>query len=269
MKAQPLRPAQSEAPSEGQELLDGLPIPAAELGRAPGGPALILRANDSFRSLSSYDERLRGPLVADVPLLERGQIRDALRGMFDGGASVHQFEMSDGETIGRGESVVRLARLTGTPDFPDRCLLTLLDRSAQAAPERSFRPEQARDRLTGLPNRRAFEERVGEVLGHPNFEDTSHALLSVRLVAPAEQALADELLIAAAGRLLSALRAGDLLARSGQASFAILMRLERGQPDAMELAERLGVVLAAPFRLSVSEVAAASAVEFAPLRAIT
>jgi diguanylate cyclase (GGDEF)-like protein len=248
-------------------MLDGLPIPAAEIARRTGEPALIRRANESFRALAGHDERLRGFLVADVPLLDRGSIGDALRSLFGGDRPFHQFETFDSETLGRRPFVVRLARLTGTDEFPDRCLLTLLDRSLESGPEQSFRPEPARDRLTGLANRRAFEERVADVLGHPNFEDTSHALLSVRIAAPDEEGAADEVLIAAARRLLSALRAGDLLARTGQASFAILMRLERGHPDATELAERLRSVLAAPFRLSLSEARVDSSVECAPLLA--
>jgi GGDEF domain-containing protein len=121
-----------------------------------------------------------------------------------------------------------------------------------------------RDGLTGLPNRCAFEQRVAEVLEHPNFGEGSHALLTVRLSGP-EGAGAGELLIAAARRLVSALRAGDLLARTGPGSFAILTRLEPGQPDARDLAERLRTVLAAPFRLSDLEAQIDCSVEYAPL----
>ena len=267
MQAKRTRRSRPDVGEDGQEMLDGLPIPAAEIARGAGEPALIRRANESFRALAGHDERLRGALVADVPLLDRGTIGDALRSLFEGDTPFHQFETFDSETLGRRPLVVRLARLTGTNEFPDRCLLTLLDRSLESGPEQSFRPEPARDRLTGLPNRRAFEERVGEVLGHPNFEDRSHALLSIRLAAPDTEEAADELMIASARRLLSALRAGDLLARTGPGSFAILMRLERGQPDATELAERLRNVLATPFRLSTSEVRVESTVEYAPLLA--
>lgn len=267
MQAKPIRQPQSGIAEDGQEMLDGLPIPAAEIARRSGEPALIRRANESFRTLAGHDERLRGQLVADVPLLDRGSIGDALRKLLEGATPFHQFETFDAATPGRGALVVRLARLTGTDEFPDRCLLTLLDRSLESGPEQSFRPEPARDGLTGLPDRRAFEERVCEVVGHPNFENTSHALLNVRLALSQDGEAADEVLIAAARRLLSALRAGDLLARTGQASFAILMRLERGQPDATELAERLGNVLGAPFRLSASELSVDSTVEYAALTA--
>jgi diguanylate cyclase (GGDEF)-like protein len=260
MQDVPSRPLGSETPDDAQQLLDALPIPAAEIGREPSGSTAILRANDSFRALVGYDERLRGALAADVPLLCEQPIAAAIQCVLEGGLDVHQFETAHGDR----QFQVRVARLGAA----DRCLLTLIDRTAEIGVERSFRPEPLRDSLTGLPNRRAFEARVGEVLGHPNFEETSHALLTVRLSNMTEDGAEDELLIAASGRLLSALRAGDLLARTGQSSFAILMRLERGQPDAVELAERLKAVLAAPFRLSSSEATVDSAIECARLRAV-
>jgi GGDEF domain-containing protein len=252
--------AQSGVTDDAQEMLDGLPIPAAEIGRADGAAAVILRANDSFRSLARFDERLRGALIADVPLLTERRIGEAIKRTLDGDDGVHQFETSFGGRF----LLVRLARLSGVGATPNRCLLTLIDQSVQVEVERGFSPELLRDALTGLPNRLAFEQRVAEVLEHPNFVDGTHALLTIRLAGPEE--VAEELVAAAARRLLSALRAGDLLARTGPRSFAVLMRLERGQPGAVELTHRLQSVLAAPFRLSTCEIAAESAVESAPLR---
>ena len=268
MQGRRTRPSRSEFEAEGQEMLDGLPIPAAEIACGAGEPARIRRANESFRTLVGHDERLRGSLVADVPLLEVGPVGDALRDLWAGDTPFHQFDTFDQAALGGRAFVVRLARLSGTAEFPDRCLLSLLDRIEEIGPERSFRPDQARDPLTGLPNRHCFEERVGEVLGHPNFEARSHALLSIRLAIANEQPNSNEVMIAAARRLLSALRAGDLLARTGPASFAILTRLEPGQPDAAELAQRLGDTLATPFRLSDCELRIESAIELAPLGAV-
>jgi GGDEF domain-containing protein len=261
---QPLVPSQSEAPDDGQEMLDELPIPAAEIGLEEGGPASILRANDSFRSLVRHDERLRGPLVADVPLLGLAPIASALRDVLHRGAPLQQFDAETGRGGDAQLLAVRIAILSGTPTHPYRCLLTLLDTGCEPEPERGLRPEPARDPLTGLPSRRAFEERVAEVLEHPNFEAGSHALVTASLNEH-RQPPSDELLIAAAGRLLSALRAGDLLARTGEGSFAMLTRLERGQGDAAELVDRLKKVLARPFRLSDTEATITCSVDSAPL----
>ena len=265
MQARPLRPADFAAPDDGQELLDGLPIPAALIGRSEVGSTEIVRANEAYRTLVRHDERLRGALAADVPLLGAGAIAAALRDHFAGDAPAFGPEPIDVETPDGRWLVASLARLSGSANHPRRCLLTLLDRSGDRAPERSYRPAPARDPLTGLPNRRAFEERVGEILGHPNFAPGSHALLTVMLAAGQPQEEADEMLIAVAGRLLAALRAGDLLARSGERSFAVLMRLEKGWPDALELAERLRAVLATPFRLSSREASLACSVQCSPL----
>jgi diguanylate cyclase (GGDEF)-like protein len=95
-----------------------------------------------------------------------------------------------------------------------------------------------RDSLTGLPNRTAFNERVEAALEDPGFQPGSHAVLVVDMrrfsrVNECVGALAgDELLIAFARRLFSALRAHDLLARTGGDEFGILLRLERprGRP---------------------------------------
>jgi diguanylate cyclase (GGDEF)-like protein len=136
----------------------------------------------------------------------------------------------------------------------------MIDKTAQVETEKSLRAEMLRDTLTGLPNRLAFNERIEEILEHPNFHEGTHAVLVVDMtrfsrVNECMGALAgDELLITFARRLFSTLRAGDVLARTGGDEFGILMRLDRGMDDALELAERIKSVLATPFRLSELEI---------------
>jgi predicted signal transduction protein with EAL and GGDEF domain len=60
----------------------------------------------------------------------------------------------------------------------------------------------------------------------------------------------DELLITFARRLMSALRAGDILARTGGNEFGVLVSLRRGIEDALTAADRIQEVLAAPFQIS-------------------
>ena len=64
----------------------------------------------------------------------------------------------------------------------------------------------------------------------------------------------DELLITFARRLVSALRPSDMLARISGDEFGVLLRLDRGLPDAMRAAERIKAVLTLPFRLSELEI---------------
>jgi diguanylate cyclase (GGDEF)-like protein len=60
----------------------------------------------------------------------------------------------------------------------------------------------------------------------------------------------DELLITFARRLMSALRGGDILSRSGGNEFGILVSLRRGIEDALTAADRIQEVMAAPFHIS-------------------
>jgi diguanylate cyclase (GGDEF)-like protein len=64
----------------------------------------------------------------------------------------------------------------------------------------------------------------------------------------------DELLITFARRLILALRAGDVLARTGGNEFGILVSLRRGVEDALKAAERIQQVMATPFKLSELEI---------------
>jgi diguanylate cyclase (GGDEF)-like protein len=64
----------------------------------------------------------------------------------------------------------------------------------------------------------------------------------------------DELLITFARRLISALRAGDRLARTGGTEFGIIVALRRGLDDALKAATRIQDAMGAPFRLSELEI---------------
>ena len=64
----------------------------------------------------------------------------------------------------------------------------------------------------------------------------------------------DELLITFARRLMSALRGGDVLSRTGGNEFGVLVTLRRGVGDALAAADRIQEVLAAPFKISDLEI---------------
>jgi predicted signal transduction protein with EAL and GGDEF domain len=64
----------------------------------------------------------------------------------------------------------------------------------------------------------------------------------------------DELLITFARRLISALRAGDSLARTGGNEFGIVVTLRRGMADALKAALRIQEAMNAPFKLSELEI---------------
>jgi diguanylate cyclase (GGDEF)-like protein len=116
-----------------------------------------------------------------------------------------------------------------------------------------------RDSLTGLPNRLSFTETV-ELRGGEASRDLEHAVLVVdmlrfsRINESMGSLAGDELLITFARRLMSALRAGDVLARTGGNEFGILVGLKRGVIDALAAAERIQDIMSTPFKLSELEI---------------
>jgi diguanylate cyclase (GGDEF)-like protein len=148
----------------------------------------------------------------------------------------------------------------------------VIDRTAEVQAERNLRAEMLRDSLTGLPNRLAFTEMIesaGQEAGH---DKGRHAVLIVDLsrfsrINESMGSLAgDELLITFARRLISALRAGDRLARTGGNEFGVIVSLQEGIADAMRAADRIGGVLTAPFKLSELEIRVECAVGLAVMQ---
>lgn len=242
-----------------QDYLDALPIAAAVICVSAGGDPYIDMANENFRQLTDWNGH-EGKWVSQVAFLESGTIGKALTDFLKGGENARQFEGHDGQAIGGRHFTVRLARLKPTPLSTKRCLISLIDKTAQVETEKSLRAEMLRDSLTGLPNRLGFNEKVEAILEAPGFQEAGHAVLVIDMtrfsrINECMGAIAgDELLITFARRLFSALRAGDILARTGGDEFAILMRLGKGLDDALQLADRIRAVLASPFRLSELEI---------------
>jgi diguanylate cyclase (GGDEF)-like protein len=137
--------------------------------------------------------------------------------------------------------------------------LSVVDRTVEVQAERTLRAEMLRDSLTGLPNRLAFTEAI-EDAGENIARDLEHAVLVVdmlrfsRINESMGSLAGDELLITFARRLILALRAGDVLARTGGNEFGVLVSLRRGVEDALKAAERIQQVMAAPFKLSELEI---------------
>lgn len=242
-----------------QDYLDALPIAAAIVAAGPGG-AVVNCANEHFRQLAEWDERLGERRVEQVALLSSGLIGARLAEFLESEEPAHQFESNDGRTVAGRHFTVRLARLKPMPGVQRRCLISLIDKTSQIETEKNLRSEMLRDSLTGLPNRIAFNERVEAVIEDPAFKEGSYAVLVVDMtrfsrVNECMGAIAgDELLITFARRLFSALRPSDVLARTAGDEFGILLRLDRGIQDAMRAADRIKAVLTLPFRLSELEI---------------
>jgi hypothetical protein len=149
-----------------QDYLDALPIAAAVICVSVGGDAYIDMANDNFRQLTDWNGH-EGKWVGQIPFLESGSIGKALSAFLKGDEKARQFEGHDGKAIGGRHFTVRLARLKATPYSSRRCLISLIDKTAQVETEKSLRAEMLRDSLTGLPNRLAFNEKIESIWKDP------------------------------------------------------------------------------------------------------
>ncbi|GAA4715970.1 hypothetical protein GCM10023325_10350 [Sphingomonas lutea] len=186
--------------------------------------------------------------------------------------AVDELELTEGTGLNRRFLKLKIAALTPAADRTPRCLLSVVDRTIEIQAENNLRAEMLRDSLTGLPNRLAFTEAV-EKAGETLSRDLGHAVLVVdmlrfsRINESMGGIAGDELLITFARRLVLALRAGDILARTGGNEFGILVSLRRGIGDALKAAERIHKVMAAPFKISELEIRVECAIGLAMMHA--
>ena len=165
----------------------------------------------------------------------------------------------DGEGPQKRFLKLKLAPLVADSTGEPRCLLSVVDRTIEVQAENNLRAEMLRDSLTGLPNRLSFTETV-ENCGGLAKRDCEYAVLVVdmlrfsRINESMGSLAGDELLITFARRLISALRGGDVLARTGGNEFGILVGLKRGVTDALAAADRIQQIMSTPFKLSELEI---------------
>ena len=121
---------------------------------------------------------------------------------------------------------------------------------------RELRQRAYRDSLTGLGNRLFFQERAEVALDRARRMGGEASMLLIDLDNFKEvndtqgHRAGDELLIAAARRLASAVRPGDLPVRLGGDEFAVLLADGAGHDSAVALAQRLERVFSEPYRVS-------------------
>ena len=248
------------APSHGDDhsLLDALPI-AAGTFCLNDGRLWVQALNRRFFELAGCD----GSPAAFADLFHRYSQGPGGEFIFnflaDPADAADELDLTEGDGVGRRFLKLKLAPLESGTAGDRRCLLSVVDRTVQVQAENNLRAEMLRDSLTGLPNRLAFADFV-EKAGEGSARDLEHAVLVVdmlrfsRINESMGSLAGDELLITFARRLISALRAGDLLARTGGNEFGVLVSLRRGVADALAAAERIQDVMAAPFRLSELEI---------------
>src|SRR5689334_2757562 len=252
-------------------LLDALPIAAA----------VIERKEDRCLKVDGYNSRFHDTVKQstctaidwnEADCLKSGPIAELLQKFFDGTDVAGELDFMDGEGVAARFFWVKLAPLPKTEGKCARCLLSVVDRTVEVQAERTLRAEMLRDSLTGLPNRLAFTEAI-EKTGEKVARDLEHAVLVVdmlrfsRINESMGSLAGDELLITFARRLILALRAGDVLARTGGNEFGVLVSLRRGIADALKAAERIQKVMATPFKISDLEIRVECAIGLALMHA--
>jgi diguanylate cyclase (GGDEF)-like protein len=141
-----------------------------------------------------------------------------------------------------------------------RQLLTMLDNQRLnrqlAAMIDKLEYQAFHDRLTGLPNRALFHDRVEQALARRRREPTPVVLLFIDLDDFKDvndglgHAAGDELLVAAAQRLRDCVRAEDTVARLGGDEFSILLEHATDVASARIVAARVVEAMQAAFPLS-------------------
>ena len=252
-------------------LLDALPI-AAAIFRLNNGKLWIEAVNRRFLDLAgchgateSFAETFKTYATGPGGTFTRDYLTDPA-------SAPDELEYAEGEGVGRRYLKLKLSPLAcKSPDTP-RCLLSVVDRTVEVRAENNLRAEMLRDSLTGLPNRLAFTEKI-EQAGEAVTRGDQHAVLVVdmlrfsRINESMGSLAGDELLITFARRLMSALRGGDVLARTGGNEFGVLVTLRNGVADALAAAERIQEVMAAPFKLSDLEIRVECAIGLALMQA--
>jgi diguanylate cyclase (GGDEF)-like protein len=236
-----------------QSYLDALPIAAALLVEDEQGHLAVGAHNQRYAMLNASR-----PAGAAMPIVESPDIVNRMLEFLAHPCEELRFDWCDGDHVSGRYFQACLSPLAQVPGGHAHCLLTLVDRTVEVENARSLRAELLHDSLTGLPNRSAFTEAVDDVVAAG--EGASHAVLLIdlsrfsRINESLGGVAGDEVIITVARRLISTLRAGDMLARVGGDEFGILLRLANGPDDSAAAARRIQSVLSTPFRLARFEI---------------
>ena len=140
---------------------------------------------------------------------------------------------------------------------PEKIICVARDITERRLAERKLRYEARHDKLTGLPNRTFFKERLEQLIQRTQeSQDYLFAVLFLdldrfKVVNDSLGHLAgDELLIELAQRLKRCFRSEDLVARLGGDEFAILLENLQNHDEATTIAQRVQEQLNFPFHLA-------------------
>jgi diguanylate cyclase (GGDEF)-like protein/PAS domain S-box-containing protein len=203
---------------------------------------------------------LLGRSAHDLPRLIHGDLNPSCRAVMAAiertlvdGESSHGldvwFTRNDGVAI---YGIIDIVPLRAHGDTLDGILLTLHDVTDRMLMEQRLSQLALHDALTGLPNRRLFDDRAEHALAQAKRDGGSVGVLLIDLdnFKPVNDRFGhpagDKVLVEVARRLSVAVRDVDTVARFGGDEFVILLQSVRDFDEVMEIRDRLSRVLAEP-----------------------
>ena len=238
----------------------------ASIGMALVSPAgRVVQANEALRSLlglGSYEsiaQRLITDFVdaADVALLNARLARLNAK-QVDSFSVELQLRHDEGDVVW---AAVHGSFISDIESASPSLILQVQDVTARREAEARLQHIAFHDSLTGLPNRRRFQDDLQQALALAQAEPARHFSLMFldfdrfKLVNDSlGHAIGDEFLIAVARRIQQSVRPKDIVARLGGDEFAILTDDTGPERYAVTLAERLLAVLSRPFRIAGTDI---------------
>lgn len=150
---------------------------------------------------------------------------------------------------------IHIMRLPGTREH----IVSILDITRQQKAEEMLRRQAFYDSLTGLANRRFFEETLTHALDVARRKQRPIALFLIDLDGfksvndTMGHPCGDKLLTLVAQRLVSTMRTSDTVARMGGDEFIVLSEEIRGTQDILAILYRLEDAFGAPFALGATQ----------------
>ncbi|PZU94662.1 MAG: sensor domain-containing phosphodiesterase [Chelatococcus sp.] len=210
------------------EALLGLPRGALEGSASRWFEHMHVADRDRYRvSLDAVLEQRRGKLNLDLRLRAAG-------------GNYHWFNLKARPVIGSDGEVIRV-------------IGTLSDVTEQRTAQERMLHDAVHDNLTGLPNRKLFQDRLGAVFGFTRADDNIRPTVLVIDLDRFKQvnesvgfSAGDSILLTLARRLGRLLRAQDTLARIGGDVFAMILVSERDSERVLALAELVRRAVSTP-----------------------
>ncbi|HWJ82246.1 MAG TPA: EAL domain-containing protein [Nocardioides sp.] len=203
---------------------------------------VITFANPAACRLLAQDGDVVGRVANDLFAIERAGDGFLLEEVARSDRSVRD----DDAVLRVGEDRIPVAlRATGLPAPQIGVVLVLHDITERKAYEEKLSYLAFHDPLTGLPNRRLFQDRVEHAMARAKRHKTRHALLMLdldrfKLVNDSYgHPIGDDLLVHVASLLQRSLRPEDTCARLGGDEFAILIEDIPDIQQAISVAERI------------------------------